>query len=254
MKIFPDEMYERAIKLKDQYDNYDLIKILNQEFNLDLSQEQIKNYMYRKGIKRTVRFPKRYPSKCIFTEEQQAYIEEHYKGIGPTEMAKIINEKWGTEHKASQVKSYYRRKRLNSGLDGKFNKGHEPWCKGKKIGFKRNAGHFEKGHVPDTKKEVGAVVKRVDGYWIKIAEPNVWEQYHRVIYKQVYGEIPLNMNVDFKDGNKYNISPENLMLVSKSDHMKLTTRGYRFEDAELTEVGLNIIKIENAIEERRQGC
>lgn len=255
MTIFPNEMYDRVIELKDKYDNYDLAKILNQEFHLELDQMALKNYMFRKGIKRTVKFPKRYPNRSIFTEEQQAYMEKHYKGIGPTEMASILNKKWGTEYKTTQVKAYYRKKKLNSGLDGRFSKGHEPWCKGMKGNMpktKYNSGHFKKGHVPDTKKEVGTVAKRVDGYWIKIAEPNVWEQYHRVIYKQVYGEIPPNMNVDFKDGNKFNISPENLMLVSKSDHIKLNIRGYRFENAELTEAALNIIKIENAIEERRQ--
>ena len=47
------------------------------------------------------------------------------------------------------------------------------------------------------------------------------ERLHRVAYKHYFGEIPKGYHVHHVDGNVKNNSPENLILLSQQDHMKL---------------------------------
>ena len=44
----------------------------------------------------------------------------------------------------------------------------------------------------------------------------------RVVYALRYGECPDNMNVAYKDGNKLNILPENLELITVSERFNRT--------------------------------
>ena len=58
----------------------------------------------------------------------------------------------------------------------------------------------------------------VDGYReIKVAEPDVFVGKHRMLYEQHYGPIPEGMNIVFIDGNKENITIENLRMESKAE-------------------------------------
>lgn len=253
--IYPPEMYERVSELMNTYNNYELTEIINREFGFNLTKDKMKSYMSNHHLRRSARLKRVYPSKSIFTKEQQAFIKENYKGVGPKEMAEILNKKYNTSFTRMNLKGYYRNQNLNSGLTGRFEKGNKPWCKGmagKMPPSKFNSGRFQKGNIPTSHKEVGTVSKRADGYWIKISEPNVWKQYHRMIYEQCYGDIPTDCNIDFKDGDRFNIRPENLILVTKGEHCSLNAKKLRTSNADITEAALNIIKIDNLVKERRK--
>ena len=53
---------------------------------------------------------------------------------------------------------------------------------------------------------------------VKIAEPNAWEFKHRIIYEKAYGPIPKGMLVALIDGDKTNLSPENMMLIDQHEN------------------------------------
>ena len=57
--------------------------------------------------------------------------------------------------------------------------------------------------------------------------------------------------VIFADGNQLNFDIDNLVLVSKGEHAQLNRLHYRFNDADLTKTGLNIVKL-NAIKNKRR--
>ena len=113
-------------------------------------------------------------------------------------------------------------------LSARYRKGHAPANKGKKMDpdLYARVKHtfFKKGHTPANHKPIGYERITRDGYLeVKTAEPNVFEQKHRLIYKEHYGEIPEECVVRFKNGNKLDLSPENLFLMSKSENMAENT-------------------------------
>lgn len=87
---------------------------------------------------------------------------------------------------------------------------------------------------------------------VKIAEPDIWEYKHRLVWKQHHGEIPEGHNIIWLDGNTLNCDIENLALVSRGEHGSLNRLHYRFNDAELTKTGLNVIRLMNIKNKRRK--
>lgn len=115
---------------------------------------------------------------------------------------------------------------------GFFPKGHKPANKGLKQKEymsetqieKTKRTRFKKGHVPKNHKPVGYERINKDGYIeVKTAEPNVFVSKHRLLWIEHNGEIPSGYNIQFRDGNKLNVSIDNLVLVSKSDNMLSNT-------------------------------
>ncbi len=60
------------------------------------------------------------------------------------------------------------------------------------------------------------------------------------------------MAVTFKDSNKLNCDISNLILVTKGENCTLTRLGLRFEDPELTEAGLGVVRLKQAISKRKR--
>ena len=60
-----------------------------------------------------------------------------------------------------------------------------------------------------------------DGYIeVKTAEPNVFELKHRLVWIEHNGAIPKGCNIQFKDGNRQNVTIENLYMISRSKQLK----------------------------------
>lgn len=177
-------------------------------------------------------------------EEMKAFVKANHKGIGPKEMTEIVNKKFGLNMTRVQMKSLYRNNRLNSGLTGRFPKGHVPACKGKKYPGKINSGCFKKGQMPIGHREVGSERISRDGYIeIKVAEPKTWRLKHRVVWEKHNGEIPEDHIVIFLDGNPLNVNIENLALVSRAVALEMNRKNLKKDNKELTELGVLVAKI-----------
>lgn len=106
-----------------------------------------------------------------------------------------------------------------------FTSGHTPANKGKKMSPELYAKcaptMFKKGNTPKNHREVGSERVGKDGYlWVKVAEPNKWKQKHRAPWEETYGPVGKGYNVQFKDGNRQNITLENLYLISRAQQLK----------------------------------
>ncbi|KAA6312949.1 hypothetical protein EZS27_036201 [termite gut metagenome] len=160
--------------------------------------------------------------KRLYNEKTNAQIAEI---LGVSEGAvNVAAFKYGV-HKTKEFRRVYSSK-------GFFPKGHVPANKGKKQAEhmseesieKTRSTRFGKGHIPHNHKPVGYGRTNRDGYIeIKIAEPNVFECKHKLLWRQHNGKIPIGQNIKFKDGNKLNIRIENLYMVSKAENMRENT-------------------------------
>ncbi len=102
-----------------------------------------------------------------------------------------------------------------------FPRGHQPWNKGKKgLSMGGLATRFKAGAMPHNHVPIGTEVKDRDGYLKrKIAEPKTWVYVHRYEWERVHGPIPKTHALAFKDGNKANVSLNNLELRTKREVM-----------------------------------
>ena len=131
-----------------------------------------------------------------------------------------------------------------------FKKGHTPWNKGKKTGI-RPPNLFKKGNVTWNTRELYSERIDRDGYtYIKLINKKKWKLKHRWIWEQEYGEIPVDHVIIFADGNKENFDIKNLLLVSRKELAVLNKNKLIKNDAELTNVGLNIAKVKIAISKK----
>lgn len=67
----------------------------------------------------------------------------------------------------------------------------------------------------------GHVYQRKDGYFQVSSGINQGKLLHRLVYEEHYGSIPKGFCIHHLDNDKTNCNPENLMLLSKSNHHKL---------------------------------
>ena len=136
--------------------------------------------------------------------------------------------------------------------DTRFKKGLTPWNKGIKTGLKPTNG-FKKGFSPWHTRELYSERLDKDGYiLIKIAKPNKWVRKHRWIYEQKFGAIPENCVILFADGDKSNLSIENLICVTRNELKILNQCRLISSVPELTKTGLNIAKIKAKLYELRK--
>lgn len=107
-----------------------------------------------------------------------------------------------------------------------FHKGHVPDNKGKKMSpemyTKAAPTMFKKGSVPPNHREVGSERITRDGYVeVKVAEGMFqWRLKHRLLWEEHNGPIPAGCNIQFKDGNRLNVTIENLYLITRSEQLK----------------------------------
>jgi len=134
------------------------------------------------------------------------------------------------------------------GMSGRFNASHTPWNKGTKglvLGGKET--QFKPGQVPHTWKPIGSE-RIADGYLQrKLTDtgypPKDWVPVHHIVWREAGREIPAGHALIFKDGNRSNITLDNLELISRVELMRRNSvHNYGPELAELVRVRAQITR------------
>lgn len=73
-----------------------------------------------------------------------------------------------------------------------------------------------------------------------------------LLWEAANGPVPPDHVVIFGDGNRRNFDPENLLLVSRKQLIRMNQMDLIQEDAELTKTGIIIADIYNKIGERKR--
>lgn len=94
--------------------------------------------------------------------------------------------------------------------------------------------------------------KKCNGYgMVKCADGN-WRYTHRLIWQHAYGRIPDDKIVIFLDGDKSNLTIDNLMLVNRAEHAILTIRAKRSANGEITKSNLLRMRVNHLIKKRME--
>lgn len=161
----------------------------------------------------------------ILNDEQLEFFKAVVKGRETSEIAKLLNDKYGLNLDKSQIKSLKSRLKITSEYDCKFKKGHIPFNKGKKGVNGVSSTVFKPGQIPYNFKPVGYIryPKKANDYvMIKVANPKTWQQYHVYLWEKHNGKVPQGYNVIFVDGNNRNFSLDNLDIVSRAELLELS--------------------------------
>jgi len=182
----------------------------------------------------------------LFNQEQVKWIVSNYGPYGRKELTKKFNTVFGTNISLTQMISFVKNNRINSGRTGHFPKGNVPWCTGTKGLCKPNSGSFAKGHIPHNHQPVGTERINGDGYQdVKIADPSVWRAKHILLWEEANGPLPKGHNVRFIDGDKNNICLSNLIEVSDSEHIFMNINELSKQPPELRESVIALSRLQS---------
>lgn len=189
-----------------------------------------------------------------YSAEEKEFIKNNVKGRSNDELLKMFNDRFGLNLKKSQIAAFKKNNRLSSGLDGRFKPGHVPFNKGKKgliCGGKET--QFKKGQRALNYRPIGSERVSVDGYIeIKVADPGKWRMKHLVLWEEANGPIPKGHCLLFLDGNKLNVSLDNLQLITRSQLVRMNQNGLISTEADLTKTGVIVAEILSKIGERKR--
>ena len=189
-----------------------------------------------------------------YTDEMIEFLKEVTPGKTYKEITELFNKKFNLGVTAEIIKSFLSRKKIHTGTRGcLYKKGSIPWNKGKRGCMGANKTSFKKGNRPKNWKPIGSE-RIIDGYtFIKIADPRKWALKHRIIWEEYHKKkIPKGSVIIFADGDKSNLSIDNLICVTKNELKVLNQCRLISSVPELTKTGLNIAKIRIKLAELRK--
>jgi transposase len=166
----------------------------------------------RDGIKHIlVKHGRKYKSKNL-TKEQVQFIKDNIRGSTVKDLTDYFNGHFNTSLTMKQIRSAALSRRL------RFTE------------------------YPAGKETVNSQgVTRV-----KISD-NEWKPKHILIWEQINGKVPKGQCIIFADKNRFNFAPDNLIMVSKNELLRLNESMLYCQDKELTKTGIAIVKLQNAL-------
>lgn len=244
-KPWPKEHYDYLREIAAGRYNDEITKLMNEKFGTNYTENQIRNAKVRKGIQSGVPRRRPDPDAGLFTREQKEFIRQNVEGRTNQELADLVNEKFGLSITAQQMNTYKSNHGLRSGLDFRFKKGNIPANKGKKYPGRVNRTSFKKGQRPHNYKPIGSERIDRDGYVIvKVSDKGPWHERwqhkHKVVWEKEFGPVPEGHVLLFADGNKQNITLDNLILISKKQLAILNKNKLIQNHADLTKAGILI--------------
>lgn len=259
-RIYTDEMIDFVREIAPGRFVTEIADLFNAHFGLDVTPAHIQSIKRNHGIKSDMRGKQQglSPGNKIFTPELESFITKNYKGISNKELADLVNTTFGLKLTAQQVKSFKKRKSLDSGLTGHFEKGKKAYNKGlKQTEYmsreaieRTKATRFKKGVVTNANLPcpLGHESINTDGYIrVKVSDKGSyyerWKMKHRIVWEEHYGPIPDGKVIVFIDQNPLNCDIANMKLVSKATMISLNRSQLMGEDPVANEVAINISQL-----------
>ena len=178
-----------------------------------------------------------------WTETELEYLREIAEGKYISEIVELMSKKFNYPFRKTQIKSAMTKHKIKNNMKCKVRKGTKPWNKGIKIG---------NSHIHNL-KSIGDEYINSDGFvMIKLDNPVRWVHKHRYIYEQAFGEIPKDKVIIFLDGDKTNLSLDNLHCITRKQLMKMNQNNLFYSDPELTKVGIEVASLMLKVNEAKR--
>lgn len=169
-----------------------------------------------------------------YSQEHKNFLRKNYPNLSQIDLTAAFNKKFKTNKNRNAIASTLKRLGIKSGRTGCFERGNVSWNTGTKGVMKANSGNFKKGHIPPNAKPIGSERIDKDGFiHIKIAEENQYtgaktkyKHKHVVNWERENGPVPKGSVVFFRDSDKTNCDPENLVLITRAELVRLNQMGY----------------------------
>lgn len=196
---------------------------------------------------------------CDYSPEMLAFLKAGFREMDAATLTAAFNAHFHQNRSEGAIKGTCFRHGFKAGRTGHFVKGQEPWNTGTKGVMKRNSGTFSKGIVPATTQPMWHErICSKDGFILmKVPERNPYtgaetryKHKHVWLWEQENGPVPEGHCVRFKDGNKRNFDPGNLVLISRGVNGTLNKRGYGRLPQQYRDTAIVVAKIEEKIRQR----
>lgn len=261
--LYTQEMIDYLKEITPGRLNDEVTAMFNQKFDMALTESKMKslrsNYKIRSGITHSERRRRANQSRKLFSTEQEAFIRKNAKGKTNKELMELINHTFNLQLTIAQIKGWKANHKVSSGLNGYFEKGHVPINKGTKGMFNvgGNKTSFKKGEPARNHKPVGTERIDRDGYVIvKVQDDGPWHKRwrpkHKVEWEKVHGEIPKGYVLIFLDGNKQNITMDNLKLVTQGQNLQLNRKQWRSKIPQATLAGVRLAQLHEKVVKRKK--
>lgn len=255
---YPDEVIKYARKHVKGRRPAELAELINAKFDMDLTPSKVRALMGNYGLTNNLPGIKKGEGKRLMKPEEEKFVFANYKGTGHQTMADMLKDAFGTHYTKEQIKNFYARNKLNSGLTGRFEKGHDTWNKGRQKDWKGGENtQFKKGNIPSNRLPIGSErIDSKDGYtYVKIQDGHLnknWKMKHVLVWEEHNGPLPKGHCIIFGDRDRENFDIDNLICVSRAQLVRMNQHGLIQNDVELTRTGANIAKVMNKIGERNR--
>lgn len=192
------------------------------------------------------------PEKRLLTPEQHEWLVKNVAEQSRREICERLNVVFGVVLTEKQMHAYLKNHKIGTGRDTRFKPGTVSYRPPKGV-HSSPATEFKPGSRPANWKPVGSERLSKDGYIeVKVAEPRTWRQKHVVVWEQLHGSRPKGCAVIFADGNRLNLEPVNLILVTRHTLLVLNRMGLLYKNADLTRSGVAIAELIAEIESRQK--
>ena len=217
------------------------------KFGIEFTYQGMKSYFSNRKLHAASQKGRKRPESSKYPNDMEDFVRSIAKGRSSQELADAVNEKYGEGTiTVAHMKAYKKNHGINTGLTGRFEKGHVSHNKGlKQTDFmspeaieRTKATRFQKGQIPHNGgTPVGEIRLRKPRknrpgdrpyYWQKVAQPNVWRMRHVVVWEEHNGPVPDGCMITFADGNSLNCDIENLILETKAQHAIKNSKYNRF--------------------------
>ena len=195
-----------------------------------------------------------------YNEDQLKFIRDNYLDLPVKTIAKEVGGSFGRIVRTLKgmgleipIELVEKRKR-----ESKFSPGHKTFNRGLKQEDymtpeqieKTKATRFKKGNTPHNVNYDGHERTDVDGYTLIRVRKGKYVLKHRWLWEQENGPIPEGHALSFIDGDKTNISIENLELISRAENM---LRNSHYTTPETVESVVLIYKLNSKIKQLEYG-
>jgi len=191
--------------------------------------------------------------KRKYSEEDCRFLADVIPGKSYNEIISLYNAAFDNPLTKLQLKGFIANHGVKTGPPSRYVKGHTPNNKGQhgpQYGYKPT--YFKKGNISGKYLPVGSTRVNAHGHIkIKVADPNKWRMAHVLLWEASNGPIPKGYTLIFGDGNKQNITMENLVLVSRGELLVMNRFGLKGGNADLTRACVSVVDLIMKIKQRK---